>query len=142
VTLYHADIGIDLPGPERGDGHGPAPPVAQELADLFGRVDLLVSNPPYLCDDERALVDPEVGMHDPPAALWAGPDGLAGVRAVARVAGDLLRDGGQMVIEHSDRHGVAAPALLHASGCWEDVQDHPDLAGRDRFVSAARRQRD
>ncbi|WP_416210836.1 peptide chain release factor N(5)-glutamine methyltransferase [Frankia sp. Cr2] len=144
VTLHHADVGIEPAGCGIDDVREPVATVAtvaRELADLFGRVDLVVSNPPYLWDDERDLVEPEVGKHDPPAALWAGPDGLAGVRAVAQVAGDLLRDGGQLVIEHSDRHGLDAPALLHASGYWDDVRDHPDLAGRARFVSASRRPR-
>ncbi|WP_239380220.1 peptide chain release factor N(5)-glutamine methyltransferase [Frankia sp. CIT1] len=142
VTLHRADVGIDPAGHGRNDGREPATAVVQQLADLVGRVDLVVSNPPYLWDDERDKVDPEVGIHDPPAALWAGPDGLAGVRAVVRVASDLLRDGGKLVIEHSDRHGSAVPALLRDSGCWEDVQDHLDLAGRDRFVSASRRSRE
>ncbi|WP_131787581.1 N5-glutamine methyltransferase family protein [Protofrankia symbiont of Coriaria ruscifolia] len=161
VTVHHADVGIglsawgssvrarpDAPG-ERivagpdpaGPGAGPVPAVADELTDLLGRVDLLVSNPPYLCDDERDRIEPEVGEHDPPAALWAGPDGLAGVRAVAQAAVDLLRDGGRLVIEHSDRHGSAAPALLRAHGYWDDVRGHQDLTGRDRFVTATRRVR-
>ncbi len=150
VTVHHADVGIDVTGRNLdhtsrsrstagSTGHVPA--VVDELADLVGRVDLVVSNPPYLCDDERDQVEPEVGRHDPPAALWAGPDGLAGVRAVAEAAAVLLGDGGQLVIEHSDRHGSAAPALLRAYGCWDDVLDHPDLAGRDRFVTASRRAR-
>ncbi|WP_322748062.1 MULTISPECIES: peptide chain release factor N(5)-glutamine methyltransferase [unclassified Frankia] len=141
LILHHADVGIEPAGCGLSDGREPVATVARELAGLFGRVDLVVSNPPYLWDDERDLVEPEVGKHDPPAALWAGPDGLAGVRAVAQVAGGLLRDGGQLVIEHSDRHGLAAPALLHALDCWDDVRDHPDLAGRARFVSASRRPR-
>ncbi len=162
VTVYHADVGIDpsargssvrglpdAPGerivagtdPDLGRGTGSVPAVADELTDLLGRVDLVVSNPPYLYDDEREQVEPEVGNHDPPAALWAGPDGLAGVRAVAHAAADLLRDGGRLVIEHSDRHGLAAPALLRAHGCWDDVRDHQDLTGRDRFVTATRRAR-
>ncbi|ONH36118.1 peptide chain release factor N(5)-glutamine methyltransferase [Protofrankia sp. BMG5.30] len=146
IAVHHADVGIDLSG-GAASRHGGTPGAAgvmaatEVLADLLGRVDLVVSNPPYLCDDERDTLEPEVGDHDPPAALWGGPDGLAGVRAVAAVAADLLRDGGRLVIEHADRHGSAAPALLRTHGRWDDVHDHQDLTGRDRFVTATCRPR-
>ncbi|WP_250281265.1 peptide chain release factor N(5)-glutamine methyltransferase [Frankia sp. CiP1_Cm_nod2] len=151
LAVHHADVGIDLsggaasrPGPSDAPGVPgvrSVPAVTDVLADLLGRVDLVVSNPPYLGDDERGTLEPEVDDHDPPAALWAGPDGLAGVRAVAAVAAELLRDGGRLVIEHADRHGSAAPALLRAHGHWDDAHDHQDLTGRDRFVTATRRAR-
>ncbi|MCM3886377.1 peptide chain release factor N(5)-glutamine methyltransferase [Frankia sp. R82] len=110
-----------------------APP--SSLARLEGAVDLVVSNPPYLPDADRATVEPEVGVHDPAAALWGGPDGLQIVRAVVRLAARLLRPGGLLVVEHADGHGASAPALLRADGRWQDVADHPDLGGRDRFVT-------
>jgi release factor glutamine methyltransferase len=105
--------------------------VAAALPDLAGRVDLVISNPPYVPADET--VEPEVGDHDPQIALWAGADGLDLVRAVERVARGLLRPGGLVVVEHSDRHGETAPAVFRG---WDEVADHRDLAGRDRFVTA------
>ena len=47
-----------------------------------------------------------------------------------------LHDGERVVVEHSDRQGQTCPALFLAQGGWADVQDHRDLAGRDRFVTA------
>jgi release factor glutamine methyltransferase len=47
----------------------------------------------------------------------------------------LLKPGGLVVVEHSDRQGATAPAVFDHPG-WSDVQDHRDLTGRDRFVSA------
>lgn len=118
VRLHHADA-------------------ATALAEYDGRVAVVVGNPPYVPDDERAVVDPEV-RHDPDAALWGGPDGLATVRVVAAAAARLLRPDGVLVVEHSDRHGEAVPALLREAGGWADVTDHLDLAGRPRFATARR----
>ncbi|MCL9793552.1 peptide chain release factor N(5)-glutamine methyltransferase [Frankia sp. AgKG'84/4] len=108
------------------------------LTRLAGAVDLVVSNPPYLPDADRAAVQPEVGEYDPALALWGGPDGLDVVRAVVALAARLLRPGGRLVVEHADGHGAAAVALARADGRWRDIRDHPDLAGRDRFVTARR----
>jgi release factor glutamine methyltransferase len=106
------------------------------LPELDGTVDLVVSNPPYVPDG--AHVPREVADHDPPLALWGGPDGLDVVRGLLVTAARLLRPGGRLGIEHADAQGRALPALVRASGPWTDVADHPDLAGRPRFTTARR----
>lgn len=106
------------------------------LPALRGEVDLVVSNPPYVPLGARPL-EPEVADHDPAAALWGGADGLDVVRVVARTARALLRPGGRLAIEHADVQGASVPGLLHAAG-WSAVEDHRDLAGRDRYATAAR----
>ncbi|MDQ6648740.1 MAG: peptide chain release factor N(5)-glutamine methyltransferase [Actinomycetota bacterium] len=112
--------------------------VTDALPELDGTVDLVVSNPPYVAVGERAQVDPEVRDHDPEIALWAGEDGLDVIRLVAATARRLLRPGGLLVVEHSDRQGTSVPALLRADGCWAEVADHRDYADRDRFATARR----
>jgi len=106
------------------------------LTELDGSVDLVVSNPPYVPDGAR--VPREVADHDPPLALWGGPDGLDVVRGLLVTAARLLRPGGRLGIEHADAQGTALPALVRASGPWTEVADHPDLAGRPRFTTARR----
>ena len=106
------------------------------LPDLDGTVDLVISNPPYVATTEVHVPDPEVVDHDPGIALWAGEDGLDVIRLVEQAARRLLRPGGLLVVEHSDRHGRTAPALLEQAGGWSEVQDHRDQVGRDRFVTA------
>jgi release factor glutamine methyltransferase len=106
------------------------------LRDLDGTVDLVVSNPPYVPDGAR--VPREVADHDPPLALWGGPDGLDVVRGLLATAARLLRPGGQLGIEHADQQGGALPALVRAHGGFTDVADHPDLAGRPRYTTARR----
>jgi release factor glutamine methyltransferase len=106
------------------------------LRELDGSVDLVVSNPPYV--PEGAGLPPEVADHDPPLALWGGPDGLDVVRGLLGTAARLLRPGGHLGIEHADQQGEALPALVRAHGGWVEVEDHPDLAGRPRFTTAQR----
>ncbi len=107
------------------------------LSELDGRVDVVVSNPPYVPDGAR--VPREVAEHDPPLALWGGPDGLDVVRGLLVTAARLLRPGGWLGIEHADAQGSALPALVRAHGAFDEVADHPDLAGRPRFTTARRR---
>jgi release factor glutamine methyltransferase len=106
------------------------------LSELDGRVAVVVSNPPYVPDD--AVLPREVADHDPPLALWGGPDGLDVVRGMLTVAARLLHPGGWLGIEHADQQGTALPAVVRAHGAFTDVEDHPDLAGRPRFTTARR----
>jgi len=106
------------------------------LSELDGRVAVVVSNPPYVPDD--AVLPREVADHDPPLALWGGPDGLDVVRGMLTVAARLLDRGGWLGIEHADQQGTALPAVVRAHGAFTDVEDHPDLAGRPRFTTARR----
>jgi release factor glutamine methyltransferase len=112
-----------------------------DLADtptwLDGSVDVVVSNPPYLPLDERDLVDPEVRDYDPPEALWAGEDGLAVVRRVVAHSVRLLRPGGRLVVEHSERQDVTVPTLFTDAG-FVDVRVQDDLTGRPRFSVGTR----
>ncbi|SDE21676.1 release factor glutamine methyltransferase [Blastococcus fimeti] len=106
------------------------------LSELDGRVDVVVSNPPYVPDGAR--IPREVADHDPPLALWGGPDGLDVVRGMLGVAARLLRPGGWLGVEHADQQGTALPAVVRSHGGFADVEDHPDLAGRPRFTTARR----
>jgi release factor glutamine methyltransferase len=142
VRVHAADVLGAVPDPTEpstAQAEWARVPVDVALAELMGRVDVVVSNPPYLPDADRATVEPEVGEHDPPRALWGGGgDGLAGPRAVATRAARLLRPGGLFAMEHADGQGAAVRALLAAAGGWGEIATRPDLSGRDRFVTARR----
>jgi release factor glutamine methyltransferase len=110
---------------------------ASALSDLDGLVDLVVSNPPYI--PAGAWVPPEVGEYDPATALWGGgADGLDAVRVVEATARRLLRPGGLVAVEHGAQQGPAVYWVFAEESGWLHTRNHADLAGRDRFVTAAR----
>ncbi|MEU4676879.1 peptide chain release factor N(5)-glutamine methyltransferase [Micromonospora sp. NPDC023737] len=107
------------------------------LDDLVGLVDVLLCNPPYVPAD--TVVAPEVAGYDPAEAVFGGVDGLSVIRPVIARAGELLRPGGMLGIEHDDTHGADVPALLVADGRFAAVTERRDLTGRPRFATASRR---
>ena len=98
------------------------------------RFNLIVSNPPYVRADDDALANLQ---HEPRMALVAGDDGLDAIRVLAADCGDLLVNGGLLLIEHGADQTDDVAALLAAAG-WVDIECHTDLAGLPR-VTAARR---
>lgn len=110
------------------------------LPELDGRVDLIVANPPYVPDG--ACLEPEVAQHDPPRAVFGGPDGMAVIDAIAALAGRWLRSGGLFAVEHDDTTSSQSVELLQGTGFFEDIQARQDLTGRPRFVTASRSARD
>ncbi|NHC23274.1 peptide chain release factor N(5)-glutamine methyltransferase [Nocardioides sp. IC4_145] len=121
-----AGTGVDL---RQGD-------LATAFDDLAGEVDVVTCNPPYIPLDAWESVAPEARDHDPHLALFSGDDGLDAMRVLERRAALLLRPGGVVGAEHADVQGESAPAVFAATGRWTEVRDHPDLAGRARFVTA------
>ncbi len=105
------------------------------FADVTGRFDLVVSNPPYIAEAELADLAPEVRLHDPPQALCPGGDGLDAYRAIAAGAPGHLAAGGRLAVEIGPTQGDAVAGLFAAAGL-EDVTVHADLDDRDRVVSA------
>jgi release factor glutamine methyltransferase len=110
--------------------------MATACDDLLGTVDVVTCNPPYIPLEAWESVAPEARDHDPHLALFSGADGLDAIRVLERRAAVLLRPGGVLGFEHADVQGESAPAVLTAAGCWADVRDHADLAGRARWTTA------
>ncbi|BCN78212.1 protein-(glutamine-N5) methyltransferase, release factor-specific [Prescottella equi] len=106
------------------------------LTELEGGVDLVVSNPPYI--PEGAVLDPEVADHDPHTALFGGADGLSVIKPMINNIARWLRIGGAVGIEHDDTNGDQVAELFRARRVFDRVVEHPDLAGRPRFVVAHR----
>jgi release factor glutamine methyltransferase len=99
-------------------------------ADLRGRLDLVVSNPPYVTREEYEDLPPEVRA-EPEEAL------VGGTEVHRRLAGETpawLRPGGRVLVEIGSEQGGEVAAMLWAS--FERVEVIPDLAGRDRVVRA------
>lgn len=101
--------------------------------DLRGRVDVIVTNPPYVADGDP--LPPEVGEHEPREALVAGPTGLEAIAEVVAGARSWLAPGAALVAEIGATQSAAARELAVAAG-FVDVAVHPDLAGRPRVLVA------
>jgi release factor glutamine methyltransferase len=97
------------------------------------RYDVIVSNPPYIADDDPHLAQGDLRF-EPRSALASGPDGLAALREIAGEAPHHLRAGGSVLLEHGFDQGGAVRALLATSG-FAAVTTHVDMEGRDRVTS-------
>jgi release factor glutamine methyltransferase len=100
--------------------------------------DLIMSNPPYIADDD-SRVEPAVRRFEPPQALFAGPTGLEALREIVAGAPGHLVANGWLVLEHGDTQGSAVRRMFSAAG-FEAIETHLDLAGRDRCTQGRYRE--
>ena len=104
---------------------------------LSGPIELVVSNPPYVCQSTIASLAPEVRLFDPARALDGGSDGLDGYRAIASDLHRLLSPNGIVVVELGAGQCDAVRTLL-ATGGLMAMETKPDLAGVDRALTGHR----
>lgn len=106
---------------------------AGDLAELPPyRYDLIVSNPPYIAEEEWDALMPEVRCHEPRQALLAG-DGLMAYRQLTGQIDRHLNPGGWLLVEIGCRQGDAVQQLFHAAGL-KDVYMRRDYAEQPRVV--------
>jgi release factor glutamine methyltransferase len=98
------------------------------------RFDGLVSNPPYIRDDERESLQPEVAIHEPGTALFAGADGLDVVRRIIAQAPAVLKPGAFLSMELDPAQCETVGGMLEAAG-FESVVIRRDLCGNERVVT-------
>lgn len=100
------------------------------------RTDLLVSNPPYVTESEKADMEPNVRLYEPGTALFVPDDDpLRFYRHIGLLGRRLLTPGGKLYFEINRAYGPETAALLHAQG-YAEVRTDKDLSGNDRFVTA------
>jgi release factor glutamine methyltransferase len=95
--------------------------------------DLIVSNPPYLAEDDPHLMNDGV-RHEPRAALVAGKTGLDDIAIITREARSRLRPGGHLLLEHGHDQAVAVAGLFSQQG-YPVIRHYPDLCGHLRVTS-------
>ena len=105
------------------------------LRQVPGRFDLIVSNPPYIAQDDPHLA---ALTHEPLQALASGPDGLDDIRTLIAQAPDHLLPGGWLLLEHGHDQAEAVRRLFTQAGGWQAVQSRCDLAGIERCTGAQR----
>ncbi|HEX6940360.1 MAG TPA: peptide chain release factor N(5)-glutamine methyltransferase [Longimicrobiales bacterium] len=103
------------------------------------RFDVVVSNPPYVAESERAALPPEVAEWEPAQALFAPGDGLDVIAALVDGAPDRLRPGGLLALEIGLGQAGAVTERIEHRGAYGPPRVVKDLAGRERIVLAEAR---
>lgn len=109
-------------------------------SDLFSAIaqeqyDCIVSNPPYVANTER--LEPQIRDYEPPAALYAGTDGMAIYRRLVPDAARHLTPGGHLLLEIGQGQREAVAAVLAESG-YTEIRFHADLQGIPRVAQSTR----
>ena len=112
-------------------------------ADIFswnpsGEFDIIVSNPPYICEYEKKDMEANVLDYEPASALFVpDEDPLKFYKRIAAVAGKSLSQDGKLYLEINPLHVQELETLLSSSG-FIDVETIRDSYGRERFIKAHR----
>ncbi len=144
LRLHALDVSRDAIEVARwnAERHGAEGRIAFVLADLadppaewVGRMDAVLSNPPYVAEEEWAGLSPEVRDYEPRVALVPGPTGLEAYLRVAESALRLLRPGGHLVVELGFKRETGARDAAARAGLT-DLEVLPDLRGIPRVLVA------
>jgi release factor glutamine methyltransferase len=106
------------------------------LEFLQGKVQGMISNPPYIPTNLITKLQPEVANHEPYLALDGGEDGLDDLRHLVTTAPHYLKSGGIWLVETMAGQPPAVVRLLREQGSYRDIYTFSDLAGIERFVQA------
>ncbi|MCB0422521.1 MAG: peptide chain release factor N(5)-glutamine methyltransferase [Bdellovibrionales bacterium] len=108
---------------------------AEDLDFLEKKVDVVVSNPPYIADESKDL-EPFVKQYEPSLALFAGKDGLSCLKNWSQKAKEILNPGGFVCFEIGFDQKESVERIFLELGGFKEFKVGRDLAGRDRWISA------
>lgn len=100
------------------------------------KLDMIVSNPPYVCANDPHLQQGDVRF-EPMSALASGADGLNAIHQIAAQAQQYLKPGGWLLLEHGFDQADAVAGLLRQKG-YRDIVSHRDLSGNHRVTECRR----
>lgn len=104
------------------------------LDEVAGPIDVLISNPPYISQDEYELMDVSVREFEPKMALFAENNGLAIYQKLAQQAQSKLAKDGKIFLEIGFMQGPAVKEIFQAAFPKKQVSIHKDLFGNDRMI--------
>jgi release factor glutamine methyltransferase len=125
IRFLHGNVLDSLPSPSDPSPSGDA------------RVDLIVSNPPYVREGDAPGLSAEVRDHEPHAALFGGKDGFDVIRQLLHQAASRLAPSGRLVIEFGFGHGDQMIQLAETTG-WTILRVRDDLQGIPRTIVLTR----
>lgn len=96
--------------------------------------DIIISNPPYISQDEWNVMDPSVQKFEPKSALFAEKNGLAMYEKIAKQAKTCLAPNGYILLEIGYRQGTAVQKIFQQAFPNRQVSYHRDLFGNERMV--------
>jgi release factor glutamine methyltransferase len=140
LVVSGSDLSEDALALARFNGKGLGLEVSWLHADLLAGVpdefDAILSNPPYVPESDRASLAPEILRHEPPGALFSGPDGLDAIRKLlAQVA---ERSSAKIVALEVGAGQASAVSRLVGEAGFPVVRHERDLAGIERVVVGER----
>lgn len=112
--------------------------------DLFAaveesdRFDLIVSNPPYIRDDELTGLSPDIRDHEPQLALTAGTDGLDVVRRIIAQTPKRIADHGSLLLEIDPAQAAGTAEIMRQLNLFEQVDTVRDLDRAERVIRGIR----
>jgi release factor glutamine methyltransferase len=140
LLVSGSDVSADALALARANGERLGLHVDWLRADLLDgvpdRFDATLSNPPYVAEAERASLAPEILRHEPPDALFAGPDGLDAIRALLVQAAS--RERVKLIALEIGAGQADAVGELMCSAGFADVRRERDLAGIERVIVGTR----
>lgn len=110
-------------------------PLTSNLSPLTS-YNIIVSNPPYICEEEKAEMERNVLEHEPELALFVPDDDpLLFYRRIAELGLSLLKEKGLLFFEINRRFGEEVVKMLQEKG-YREVELRQDMFGNDRMVKA------
>ena len=110
--------------------------LSDESLSLLEQYDCIVSNPPYIMEQEKVTMEQNVLDYEPQLALFVPDDDpLLFYRRIARIGKNILKKGGSLYFEINERYGAEMVNLLGQEN-YQEIELAVDYNGKDRFLKA------
>lgn len=148
LKVYAVDIsaGAVAVAQENARRHGVEDKIEFLVGDMFnaieplkleGKIDLIVSNPPYVSKKEMGNLQPEIREYEPLQSLYGGEDGLDFYSRIIRESPRYLKQQGGLIMEIGFDQAVPVRSLLEKEKVFSRIEVKRDLAGIERIIKAS-----